>query len=181
MKTETGAIMSKTTAWNVATWVLALGAFAAALVISYRQVNYNVPNALRTPIVLLINALLATTVAIVFALHEGVLANWTSVHFCLRFGIWAAAVFRLVPLFPMEGVLFMKNTFSFDVPYIILAAFIHGGLTFVIAGPFAPAVLGQSTWTPDDSLLEMCGATIVVFYIVSIVVRLLAEPAVFNW
>ena len=94
--------MSRTTAWNVAAWVLALGAFATALVISYRQVNYNIPNDLRTPMVLLINALLATTVAIVFALHEGILANWTAVHFCFRFGIWAAAVFRLVPLFPWE-------------------------------------------------------------------------------
>ena len=173
--------MNKAAAWNCVAWILAVAAFAGAFVILYRQVRYNIPNDLRTPVILLINALLASIVAIIFALREGELANWTAVHRCLRFGIWTAAVFRLVPLFPWEGVLFMKNTISFDVQYIMLAAFTHGGLTFVITGPFAPAVLGRSTWTPDDSLLEMCGATIVVFYITSVVVRLLAEPAFFYW
>jgi hypothetical protein len=172
--------MSKTTVWDVAAWALALAAFAAAMFISYRQVKYNIPNDLRTPVVLLVNVLLATTLAVIFALREGAMANWTAVHHCLRFGIWTAAVFRLVPLLPWEGVLFMKNTISFDVPYILLAAFIHGGLVFVIASPFASGVLGQSTLTADDSLLEMCGATILVFYIASVVVRLLAEPAIFT-
>ncbi|MEJ2649004.1 MAG: hypothetical protein P8016_11425 [Sedimentisphaerales bacterium] len=172
--------MNKAAAWNCVAWILAVAAFAGAFVILYRQVRYNIPNDLRTPVILLINALLASIVAIIFALREGELANWTAVHRCLRFGIWTAAVFRLVPLFPWEGVLFMKNTISFDVPYILLAAFIHGGLVFVIAAPFAYSVVGLSALTPDDSLLEMCGATVLIFYIASVVVRLLAEPGIFT-
>jgi hypothetical protein len=173
--------MNKAIPLNVAAWALVLGAFGVATVLSYREIHYNISNDLRSPAVLLINALLATAVAFGFAVREGSLTRWVDIHLCFRFGFWAAAVFRLVPLFPMEGVLYMKNCISFDVPYIILGAFIHGGLSFLLASPFAVRGPDRSTWTPDKSLSEMSVSAILVFFIAAVVVRLLAEPAALNW
>lgn len=42
---------------DVAAWVLAFGAFAVAVVLSYREIHYNIPNDLRSPAILLVNAL----------------------------------------------------------------------------------------------------------------------------
>ena len=173
--------MSKATKYNAATWALTLVAFGFAMFLSYRQIHYSNANDLRRPSVLLVNALLATAVAFGFAVREGSLESWMDYHLCFRFGLWATAIFRLIPPFHMEQFLYMKNCISVDVPYIILAAFIHGGLTFLLASPIALPVLGRSTWTPDESLMEMCGAAILLFFIVAVVVRLLADPAVFNW
>jgi len=169
--------MNKATLLNVFTWALALGLFGLATVLSYREIHYNIPNDLRSPAVLLVNALLATAVAFGFAVREGSLTRWVDIHLCFRFGFWAAAVFRLVPPFLQEDVLYMKNCISFDVPYIILGAFIHGGLTFLLASPFAVQEPDRSQWTPDKSLPEMCVSAILVFFIAAVVVRLLAEPA----
>jgi hypothetical protein len=169
--------MNKAIPLNVAAWALALGAFGAAAVLSYREIHYNIPNDLRSPAVLLVNALLATAVAFGFAVREGSLKRWVDIHLCFRFGLWSAAVFRLVPPFLQEDVLFMKNCTSFDVQYIILGAFIHGGLAFLLASPFAVQGPDRSAWTPDEGLSEMCISTILVFFIAAVIVRLLAEPA----
>jgi hypothetical protein len=166
--------------WNVAVWALALGAFAVAMVLSYREIHYNIPNDLRSPAILLVDALLATVVAFGFALHEGSLTRWTDAHFCLRFGLWAAAVFRLVPPMINEDVLFLKGGLSLDAPYVVLGACIHGGLALVLTYPYAIRVLDPKShlWLAnDESLLEMCGSVILVFFIVAGIVRLLAE----NW
>ena len=77
--------------------MLALGAFVVAMVLSYREIHYNIPNDLRSPAILLVDALLATVVAFGFAVREGSLTRWADAHLCLRFGLWSAAVFRLVP------------------------------------------------------------------------------------
>ena len=156
---------------------MALGLFSVAAVLSYREIHYNSPNDLRSPAVLLVNALLATAIAFGFALREGSLKRWVDVHLCFRFGFWAAAVFRLVPPFFQEEVLYMKNCFSFDVQYIILGALIHGGLAFFLASPFAVHGPDRSTWTPDGSMSEMCASAILVFFIAAVIVRFLAEPA----
>ena len=52
--------MNKAIPLNVAAWALALGAFGVATVLSYREIHYNIPNDLRSPAVLLVNALLGT-------------------------------------------------------------------------------------------------------------------------
>jgi hypothetical protein len=163
--------------WNVAIWALALGAFVVALVLSYREIHYNIPNDLRSPAILLVDALLATVVAFGFAVHEGSLTHWTDAHLCLRFGLWSAAVFRLVPPIINECVLYLKNFRTFDVQYVVLGACIHGGLVALLAFPYAVRVLDLPLWTDDKSIWEMCGAVILVFFIVACVVRLLAE----NW
>ena len=163
--------------WNVAVWALALGAFAVAMVLSYREIHYNIPNDLRSPAILLVDALLATAVAFGFAAHEGSLKRWTDAHLCLRFGLWSAAVFRLVPPIINEDVLYLKGFGTFDMQYVVLGACIHGALAALLAFPYAVRVLDLPVWTDDKNLWEMCGAVILVFFIVACVVRLLAE----NW
>jgi hypothetical protein len=169
--------MKKAILLNVAGWVLALGAYGLAMVLSYQQIHYNIPNDLRSPTVLLVNALLATAIAFGFAVREGSLKRWVDVHLCFRFGFWAAAVFRLVPPFINESVLYMKNSISFDVQYIILGAFIHGGLAFILASFFAVHGPDHPAWTPDGGTSQMCASAILVFFIAAVIVRFLSEPA----
>ena len=159
---------------NFAAWALALGLFGVATVLSYREIHYNSPNDLRSPAVLLVNALLATAVAFGFAVREGSLKRWVDIHLCFRFGFWSAAVFRLVPPFINENVIYMKNSISFDVPYIMLGAFIHGGLTLLLASPFAVQGPDSPKLTPDEILSEMCVSTILIFFIAAAIVRFLA-------
>ena len=163
--------------WNIAAWALVLGAFAIAMVLSYREIHYNSPNDLRSPAILLVDALLATVVAFGFAFHEGSLTRWADAHLCLRFGLWSAAVFRLVPPIINECVLYLKNFGSSDVQYIVLGACIHGGLVLLLAFPYAVRVLDLPVWTDNEKLLEMCGSVVLIFFIVACIVRLLAE----NW
>jgi hypothetical protein len=59
----------------------------------------------------------------------------------------------------------------------VLGACAHGGLVALLIFPYAVRVLDLPLWTDDKSLWEMCGAVILVFFIVACVVRLLAE----NW
>ncbi len=166
---------------NILLWVLALGGFLVALASAYRQThppannwNYN----LRTPGVLALNAFLASALAIGYAFKEGEFARWTSLFACLRFGLWATAVFHLLSPSINEEGLFLTNSGTFDAPYVILGACIHGGLAALIASPFAVRALYLSErrffQADETSALEMCGATILVFYIVTGIVRLLA-------
>ena len=74
-------------------------------------------------------------------------------------------------------MLYLKNCYTVDVQYGVLGACIHGGLALVLACPYAIRVFDPKShlWLADDeSLLEMCGAVILVFFIVASVVRLLA-------
>jgi hypothetical protein len=162
--------------WNVVTWVLALGAFGIAMALSYREIHYNIPNDLRSPVILLVDALLAAAFALGFALHEGTLTRWTDAHLCLQFGLWSAAVFRLLPPILNEDVLYLKNCGTFDVQYVVLGALIHGVLAGLLASPFAIRVLERPAWASDESLWELCGAVILTFFVVAGVFRLLAEP-----
>ncbi|MGP8202276.1 MAG: hypothetical protein ACLQU4_22580 [Limisphaerales bacterium] len=161
---------------NVAVWALALGAFAVAMVSSYREIHYNIPNDLRSPAILLVDALLATVVAFGFAMHDGSSRSWGKAHLCLRFGLWAAAIFRLLPPILNEGdSLFLRNCGSFDLPYVVLGACIHGGLATLLAFPYGIRVLNLPAWNEGERLWELCGSVILVFFIVAGVVRLLAE------
>lgn len=164
--------------WNVILWALALGAFAVAMVWSYREIHYNIPNDLRTPAILMVDALLAAVVAFGFAAREGSLKRWTDAHFCLRFGLWSAAAFRLLPPIINEHCLFVKNLETIDVQYVLLGACVHGRLTLLVACPYAVRVLyppeSRRLWAGEVSPYEMCGAVILTFYIVAGAARLLA-------
>jgi len=135
----------------------------------------NIPNELRTPTLLLADMFLATVVALGFALQGGSLKRWTDAQFCLRFGFLAAAVFRLLPPMLNEGDgLYLRNCGTFDVPYVVLGAFIHGGLAVLLTCPYAIRVLNLPEWSDGESQIEMCGAVVLVFFIVAGIVRLLS-------
>ncbi len=59
--------------------------------------------------------------------------------------------------------------------YVVLGAFIHGGLAALFACPLAMRVLDLPVWHEGESLWEICGAVILVFFVVAGVARLLAE------
>lgn len=160
--------------WNVAGWVLALSVFAVAMFLSYQEIHHDSSGDLRTPTILLVDVLLATVVAFGFAVADGSLPRWTDTHLCLRFGFWSAAIFRLMPPIMNEEILFFKNLWTFDAPYVVLGALIHGGLTVFLTYPYALRVLDSPVWTSGERLWEMCGTVILVFFIVASIVRLLA-------
>lgn len=167
-------LVSDAVLWNLAAWALALAAFAVAVGVAHRQV-LNIPNELRTPTLLLADMFLATVVALGFTLHGGSLTRWTDAQFCLRFGFWSAAVFRLLPPILNEGDgLYLRNCGTFDVPYVALGACIHGGLAALLAFPYAIRVLDLPAWSDGENQWEMCGAVVLVFFIVAAIVRLLA-------
>jgi hypothetical protein len=161
--------------WNFFAWAVALGVFVLAIVLSYREIHYNIPNDLRSPAILLVNALLATLVAFGFAVQTGSLTGWKDIRLCLRFGLWAAAMFRLVPPIFNEDVLFYRNTGTFDAPYVVLGACVHGAVALLLASPYAIRVLDVPIGTDNDILLELCGSVVLVFFIVAGIVRLLTE------
>lgn len=165
-------LVSDVVLWNVAAWVLASAAFTVAAIVSYREIHYNIPNDLRSPTILAVDALLATVVALGFALHGGSLTRWSDMHLCLRFGLWSAAVFRLVPPIMNEEVLYFKGYLNLDVPYVILGAVIHGGLAVLLACPYAIRVLNLPAWSDGESQFELGGSVVLVFFIVACVVRL---------
>lgn len=161
--------------WNYIAWALALGVFVLAMVLSYREIHYNIPNDLRSPPILLVNAFLATLVAFGFAARTGSLTSWKDIHLCLRFGLWAAAMFRLVPPIMNEDVLFYRNAGTFDAPYVVLGACVHGAVALLLASPYAIRVLDIPIGTDNDILLELCGSIVLVFFIIAGIVRLLSE------
>lgn len=157
-----------------ARWALVLTAFALSILVSHRAVE-NIPNDLRRWPILLLNALAATVVALGFAAHKHSFKRWTDAQSCLRFGIWAAAVFRLLPPMMNEDVLYFQNVGTFDVPYVVLGACVHGGLAVLVASPFAMSAPEGSAWMGDTDRLQMCGAAILVLFIIACTVRLLSE------
>jgi hypothetical protein len=162
--------------WNVSVWMLAWGAFVVATVLSYREVHYHVPNDLRSPAILAADALLAAAVAFGFAIHEGTLRRWADLHLCFRFGLWSAAVFRLVPpILNEQAGLFLKNCGSFDLPYIVLGAVIHGGLVIMASWPYAIRVVDRPVWTDGQELWQLCGTVVLIFFVMAAVVRLLSD------
>jgi hypothetical protein len=171
-------------AWNVIIWALALGMFAVAMVLSYRESHWPYDNwsyNLRTPAILLLDTFLATAVAFGFAVRGGAFTRWVALRQCIRFGLWSAAVFRLLPPIINEEVLFHSNMGTFDAPYVVLGACVHGGLAAVLAFPYAVRVLyppeSRRLWAGDDSPWEMCGTVVLIFYIVAGAARLLTLAA----
>ena len=161
--------------WSVSSWAFALGVFAVAMIKSCQATSETLGADLRSPAVLLLNFLLAAAVAFGFAARESALRRWGDLLYCFRFGLWSAAVFRMVPPIINECVVYDKRLISFDAPYVVLGACIHGGLAMLLAWPYAIRVLypeGRPLWTANESIWEMCGAAILIFFIVAGAVRL---------
>jgi hypothetical protein len=96
---------------------------------------------LRTPGVLLLDGALATALALGFAARQGALARAIGCWWCVAYGLWSAAMFRLVPPMPTEHVLYFSNSTSPDAPFIVVAAVMHGLATVILAAPFARRVV----------------------------------------
>jgi len=156
---------------------LAVAAFALAAAMSYRGMRLPGLTTLRTPGVLLLDAALAAAVALAYAAQRGTLASPGGTAHCVAFGLWSAAVFGLLPPMLNEGVLYDRGALSADVPYVLLGAVAHGGITAVLAWPFARRALrmeGHQT-SDDDEVWYLSGAAVLVFFVVAALVRLLAE------
>lgn len=162
--------------WNIGVWVLTVGAFALAAVLSHPKIR-NSSNDLRTPVMLMVEGVAAMGVSLGFALRSGSLKHWTDAHLCLRFGLWSAAIFRLLPPIMNEDVLFLKGGLTFDAPYVVLGVCIHGGLTAMIASPLAMRVVDHPLWESDRDVLQLSGSAILFFYVIACAVRLFTE----NW
>ena len=70
--------------------------------------------------------------------------------------------------------LFLRDCGTFDVAYVVLGACMYGGLAVLLACPYAIRVLDLPVWSEGESQWEMCGAVVLVFFIVAGIVRLLA-------
>jgi hypothetical protein len=165
---------------NAILWALALGLFAVAMVRSYQASRETPPMDLRTPLVVLVDALLATAVAFVYAVREGAFDRWANLLSCFRFGLWCSAVFRLLPAIMNEGGLFYRNGGSIDPRFALVGACIRGGLAVLLSAPCAIRVFEPTNhrWFENsESLRELGGITILVFFFVAAVVRLLPEFA----
>ena len=154
-----------------------LAVFTFALLRAFAHEEYD----LRTVPILLFDAFIATAVAFGYAWHSKSLERGKGVVRCLLFGLWSAAVFQLtLPVMGRfgEDVIFDTRFYSPDAPFIIVFAAIHGMLVMLLAGPFAARALqteeGLPAWA-DDELIQVTAATVLLFFLVAAVVRLLVE------
>lgn len=60
--------------------------------------------------------------------------------------------------------MFLGDCGTFDVPYVVLGACIHGGLEALLACPYAIRVLDHPVWSDGERQWEMCGAVVLLFF-----------------
>ncbi|NIM05011.1 MAG: hypothetical protein GTO55_03420 [Armatimonadetes bacterium] len=151
-------------------WVEGLA--AAVFVWAFIASLYHHSNDLRTPLVLVIDALLATAVAVGYAIHERLDFDLRGISRCFAFGLWSAAVFRLAPMIANESVLFDAQGINFDIPYILLFAAVRGFIVVLAVWPFAKRVLQDRSLelSVDEKAFKIGIAAVVVFYVVVTVV-----------
>ncbi|UCH36470.1 MAG: hypothetical protein JSV65_08985 [Armatimonadota bacterium] len=167
---------------EIAYWALPMLGFALALILSWRAAQQPRSLDLRTPAVLVINAALAVAVALWYAASQGALARASAVTQCVLYGIWSAAAFRLVPPV-LTLVIFFRLTrgsgSNWPAALVItcIGAAIHGGLVLLMTWAHARRVLqveGQPLWSDDDPVLRLTVTTLVVFFTLAAVFRLIA-------
>jgi hypothetical protein len=157
--------------WETVMWAAAVAAFALAMWVSYRGAHRPSSGDLRTPGLLALDAALATAIALIFAARQGALKTPVAAWWCIIYGLWAPAAFRLSPLGMNESALFDRRSVSLDVPYIILGAGIHGFIAFLLALPYARRVLSpQGRLAPDhqERMWELAVAGVVAFFVVAV-------------
>jgi hypothetical protein len=127
--------------------------------------------------VLLLDGALATALALGFAARHGALARVVGCQWCVAYGLWSAAMFRLAPPMPTEHVLYFSNSTSPDAPFIVVAAVMHGLATVILAAPFARRVVharGPGA-AADQEILELAAGVTLVFFVVTAVARVAVE------
>jgi hypothetical protein len=159
---------------DAALWLVAGGAYVLALLLSTRELAQD-PGALRTPGVLAVGALLAAMVSVPWVAGRADGPGWPDYGLCLAYGLWAAAAFRLVPPIGNEQVLFARNLFSADAPYVLLGAAVHGALAILLTWPIACRLLGpDGRGARDERLWELGAVTVLLLFVVAAVVRVMA-------
>ena len=163
--------------WRIGVSALPVAGFALALGLCYRATGDPRQADLRTPGVLAVDALLASAIALVCRGRGGAWRSASAWWWSLVFGLWSAAVFRLVPPFINEDALYFANIVSPDVPYVILGAVVHGAITMLLVSPLVrPTALGGGADAVDgDEARELGAASVLAFLIVAAVVRVATE------
>jgi H+/gluconate symporter-like permease len=138
---------------------------------------------LRTPAILVVNALVGVLCARLFAYIWGTLTK-SCVYACWMYGLAAAAAFRLVPPIMNEQTLYLANAYTADLPYVMLGAAMHGALAMLCVFPYARRVVllkrtpvpGVDVETEDrilrEEALQMSGGSMFAFLLVAFVLRL---------
>ena len=157
---------------------LALLAFALALFLCYRGLHHRTDHDLRTPTILLVEAALASAVALGYLSQYGSLRGGSAAFRTVAYGLWSAAVFRLVPPIINEQVLYKTNLASPDIPFVLLGAVVHGLLALALATPYAYRVIlvGRERGVGRDEHAWHLGlVTVVCFFVVAGAARVAAE------
>jgi hypothetical protein len=167
---------------DFAYWAVALGGFGLAMFLSWRAVSQPQSPDLRSPLVLLVNAAVATAIAFGYAADRGALATRGAAAFCLLYGLWSAAAFRLVPPV-LNLVLFYRSVggsgpnWPAALAIIAIGSAIQGGIVLLMTWPHARRVLGQQNralWSDDDPVLRLVVTTLLVFFTTAAIIRLIA-------
>lgn len=154
-------------------WAISLAGFAYAFVKALAHQSYD----LRTAPVLVLDAALATALALGYAAHNDALQGNRGILRCLHYGLWSAALFQLTATPTNESVIFDTSSVTFDVPYILLFAAVHGAIVMLFACPFARRTLQVQVGLrgfEDDESAQVMIASILVFFLVAAGMRLLA-------
>ncbi|HUT74905.1 MAG TPA: hypothetical protein VM221_08770 [Armatimonadota bacterium] len=130
-----------------------------------------------SPPLLMLDAALATAVALIYAAQHQALARPGAPVWCFMFGGWSAAVFHMVV--PLVGAQPLPGAGSAIGPATVAGALIPlivgGVITLLLLWPYARRVLGlerRPLWTDDEPALHMSIAAILVFFIVAAIARL---------
>lgn len=159
---------------------LAVCAFLLAILISYLASRHH-PGDLRVPAVLLINALAGMSAALVYNHTEGLLTK-DVFRWCVAFGLWAAAVFYLVPPFMEETALFNIEEVSIGfvlriVPFLIV---IRGFVLIALFYPYTYRIFIKNSRPFFDTepgmneVQKLNIGTVAAFYLIAAVVRIFA-------
>lgn len=153
---------------------LAVGGFTLALWLSFQATREQGVVDLRTPQVVLADALAGILFALGYVIRLRLLTR-ESFWWCLAFGLGAVAMFRLFPPFMNEDVIFYGNLGSADVMYVIVGVVVHGGMTFLTAHLYACRLVAAKILLlpgEDEQALHMSAGAVIVFFIIAAVMRL---------
>ncbi len=154
--------------WGTIMGLLAVMAFLYAL------------RTVRSPVIL-VNAALATVIALIYAAQRGEGLARRAVGWCILFGVWASALFGFMlpwlftPVLPIGAGL---GPTALGSAIIILA--VYGGILLLLIWPYARRVVGlteRPLWAEERPALELAIVTILVLFTVGAIISLVRMGA----